>query len=193
MGRHGFGGKLNMFLKIFAVSFCLTASPPLDEARTGSDSFDYYFGEFKAFEMPASDSMAKLITRRLSESLFETNSSEKFYERLRSLKDFLRHHPEKVERLIDLDRLLQRDFEARLKKAKTKRYLYSASGAIVGALVGLPIGNVFGNKLIWIAVPAGLIVGASAGFLLGSVLEIPDYTYDAGTLTNDLELIEEGL
>lgn len=162
------------------------------------EKFNFYLGEFAENKFEESDSAHFYIEKRLAESMFDTNNASQFKSRLRRLQTAFRHYPDQVLRFQRLDDQLSDIFESKLQRAKRIRWLSAAGGAVVGALVAVPVGRAIGGgKALLIAVPAGALAGAGAGFLLADLLTMPDYAYDdlgaAGDLIDGLEQIDEAL
>ena len=82
-----------------------------------------------------------------------------------------------------------------MKKAKKLRWYFTAGGVLAGMVVAFPIGKFIGKsaKAIAIAIPVGAVLGGGAGFLLGDLLHMPDYYYEPGSVTDDLQLIYDEL
>lgn len=155
---------------------------------TTDASYDYYKTEFEIHFLESKDPMAKLIDLRLADSIFDTTSETEFLSRLRELKRLVQENPERVGSLKRLDAYLQRRFEEKMKSAKKKRWLYAAGGAVVGALIAIPIAKAInGKNILWIAVPSGALAGGGLGFLLGHLLEVPKYSYTSQVLTEDID------
>jgi len=184
--------KIILFL---ALSFCSSGLFAGSEEWESASEFDFYFSEFFFHEMDRKNPMSELIMERLAESFFDTTSADVFKTRLDLLKTEATLHPDKLDRLIFLDRELQSQYARRLEKAKSKRWLYAGGGAVVGALLGIPagklLGGTLGNKALWISIPAGALLGGGAGFLLGNLLEMPPYEYASGMINRDLHLMDD--
>lgn len=182
-----------MFLATcFAFALSLTAYPD----STGNPDFDFYLGELIEDEREDKDPTHKLVAGYLAEAILQANSNEDFQNYLQVLNQAVREHPERHRRFRQLDRALQTGFQEKLKAAKKKRLIYAASGAIIGALVGIPVGRMLNSsKLIWISIPAGALAGGGLGFLLGNLIAKPDYEYEAGSIhgTHDLDAIADKL
>src|SRR5262249_29461448 len=144
--------------------------------------FDFYLQEMVSHELAPDAPMSRLIYEYLVEATFDTNSENVFKERLQRLAQAQQDHPDRMGRFQSLDRYLQREFEKKLKSAKTKRLIYAGAGAVIGALVAIPIGRAIhsGAQSLLIAIPSGALVGAGVGFLLGNLLAMPHYTYESG-------------
>ncbi|MDB5038278.1 MAG: hypothetical protein JWQ35_1806 [Bacteriovoracaceae bacterium] len=173
----------------------ISQSPP--DVPNDETEFGYYYGEFLTYAMADDQPMAKLITDRLAESLFQASSSKELQDRLKLLKTSAREHPELLGRFVNLDTKMKRSFTGRVSKSKQKRLLYTVGGAVVGAIIGLPVGKLIsahttlGIKVLWIAVPAGALLGAGAGFLLSQILDMPENIQSSDFLSKDLESIRE--
>ena len=174
----------------------LTAAPPED--ASDDDAFEYYLGEFLTYEMDVKHPMAILIANRLAEAVFSTSKRAIFYGRIDRLRSAIKEHPAKYRRLVDLDRRLTKAFSIRIKEAKKKRLYYAIGGSAIGAVVAIPLGRIIGSqfsqigsKALWIAIPTGALAAGGLGFLLGNLLHVPDYSYEAGSLIEDLELLYE--
>lgn len=185
-----------IFNLILASAFILSPSDRL--SQTGNEAFDFYWGEFTDHYLEQSHGMKGLIEDGLAESLFFTTSEQDFRFYIRELQLFLQQNPDRLADFRRLDRKLQREFEKRLEHAHKKRWLYSAGGAVAGALLALPAGQLLPATLgsaarLWIALPIGIVAGGGLGFLLGHLLESPAYAYSEGVLLEDLEWIEDEL
>ncbi len=186
-----------MWLQTLALGLTLVAQTGSNESATGNEEFDFYFGEFVTFEVSEKEpQLGNLIMDRLAESMFNTNNGETFRTRLALLKKAYYDHPLKRMRFNALDARLQVMFESKMKAAKRKRWIYTASGALAGALIAIPIGKVIASsastvRLLTIAVPIGAVTGAGAGYLLGSLLAMPKYEFTPGSLTTDLEVRDQ--
>ena len=175
---------MNRFLLSLALIFGSSGLLRADDL-----SFEYYFKEYQTHFLEDSDPMIKLIERRLAESLFETNQETEFKRRLSLIQSLIDERPEKSKSLRRLNRLMQEQFSDRLTRAKQKRWLYAAGGALVGALIAIPIakGLNASSQTLWIAVPSGALAGGGMGFLLGHLLEMPKYEYSSTLITEDLD------
>lgn len=176
-----------------ALNFIADVQPDL-----GADSeseYAFYLSEMLNHSMPVDAPMAKLIEERLVETIFDSTDADVVKNRITALSTALKSRPELVERTIHLDRALTKAFDAKLAKAKTRRLIYAAGGAVVGALVAIPVGRLISTsaQTLWISVPAGALVGAGAGFLLGHLVEMPDYRYELGGLNWDTHALREFL
>jgi hypothetical protein len=151
--------------------------------------FEYYFKEYQSHYLEDSDPMIKLIERRLAESIFNTSQETEFKRRIHSIQSLVDERPESAQSLRRLNRLLQEEFSDRLKRARQKRWIYTAGGSLVGALIAIPIarGIQAGTQALWIAIPAGALAGGGLGFLLGHLLEMPQYEYSSTLITEDLD------
>jgi hypothetical protein len=183
--------KILIFLGFSVLTTSLFAT---EDPSQKEDEFSFYFSEFTTHQLEKSEPMAKLIVQRLAQALFDTSSKSEFELRLRILRTALKTNPELFDRFMSLDARLRDEFDTRVKKAKEKRLLFAAGGTVVGALVGIPAGKLLsqstslGSKIIWITIPAGALAGGGAGFLLGDILEMPNYGYHDGDLRGDLDL-----
>ncbi|MBN8554493.1 MAG: hypothetical protein J0L93_03530 [Deltaproteobacteria bacterium] len=183
------GGVFLLSVSVYA------ASEPIDN----ESEFGYYFNEFISHELDTTEPMAKLIVNRLAETIFDTTSKSEFEGRLRMLRSSLKAKPELLDRYMSLDARLRNEFDERIEKAKEKRMLYTVSGAVIGAVVGIPVGKVLststsmGMKVMAITIPAGALTGAGAGFLLGQLIEMPHYDLQEGALMGDLDLMNKEL
>jgi hypothetical protein len=173
-------------------SFAMISQTPDIEDVTGNEAFDFYFGEFILHELEGRHGMRRIIEEGLAKAVFSTNDSDQFYRFLHVLKEAMLEHPERLKSFQRLDRLMGLEFEIRMKKAKRMRWLYTAGGALAGALIAIPVGKVLSNttKLgraaLVIAIPSGILAGGGAGFLLGHLLAVPHYQYEAGDLSEDI-------
>ncbi len=152
-------------------------------------AFEFYLKEFESNYLTKDDPMLKLIENRLAESVFETSDQAEFQRRLSRISELYRLRTDHAQSFKRLDRALKREFEDRLHKAKRRRWLYAAGGALVGALVSIPIAKAISaqSSALWIAIPVGALSGAGAGFLLGNLMETPKYSYASGMLSGDIE------
>ena len=54
-------------------------------------------------------------------------------------------------------------------------------------MVAFPIGKMIaGGRYLLLALPAGALAGAGAGFLLSDLINMPHYQYSEGDLTDDV-------
>jgi hypothetical protein len=178
---------------VLSLAYLLSGAS-IDEAPTGDSNFDYYFGEFTTYEMKSDQPMGKLITERLAASMFDTTDEKTFRTRIQLLLNSEKENPDKTERYLKLDSYLSAQFESRLKEAKHKRLVYTAVGAVVGAVIAIPAGLMIGpkvtsmgTKVLLLTIPIGALAGAGAGFLLGNILAMPKYDYEPGVLSKDLK------
>lgn len=182
-----------MIALLLGLSLMSTAAEEFDGPNV---DFDFYLKELVSHEMAADAPMAKLIRDYLAEAVFDTTSEKVFRDRLRQIQQSLQENPNRLDRFKSLDSALSRSFEARLESAKQKRLIYTAAGAVVGALVAIPVGRVIGGstKALLIAIPSGALLGAGAGFLLGQLVAMPHYTYERGMVNRfDLAEVDEFL
>jgi hypothetical protein len=186
-----------IFIQSLLISLPLLLEPP--HAPTSDETeFGYYFGELMTYGGEESHPMVNLITTRLSEALFQSESTTVFQERVRLIKRSAEDYPELAPRFAKLDTHLQKSLGKRVQSAKGKRLIYAATGAVIGALVGIPIGKLIaahstlGQKVLWIAIPSGALLGAGAGYLLGGILEAQKLA-DANLLSRDLTSMQEEL
>lgn len=163
------------------------------------NEFGYYYGEFMTYGMEDTHPMSRLITDRLAESVFQSEDKDTLQARLRLLKKSSSDYPELVTRFAKLDERMQRSFTTRVTKAKSNKLLYTAAGALIGAVIGLPVGKLIathttlGMRVLWITVPAGAIAGGGAGYLLSDLLERPEKVQSSDLLSKDLQTIEAEL
>lgn len=168
----------------------------LSSADEGSDSelaFDFYLNELIEHEMSVDAPMARLIERHLIAATFNTTDGDILKDRLRRLAEAYRDNPDKVDRFKRLDNGFAVAFEKLMKSAKQKRLIYTAAGAAIGAVVAIPISKAISgsSKVLLLAVPLGALAGAGAGFLLGQIMAMPDFEYERGFFSRDLEEIED--
>jgi len=182
----------------FLFSLRLVSVWSADDHLSGDPAFDFYYGDFLNFDMKIEDPLAVLITHRLAEAVFSTTDGSEFKKRIQFLLDARQENPDKLDRFVKLDRILETEFDTRLKQAKQKRILYSEVGAVVGAIVAIPAGLLIGSqfsslgaKVLLIAIPIGALSGAGAGFLLGDLLAIPHYHYEPGLLSKGLQAYQD--
>jgi Txe/YoeB family toxin of Txe-Axe toxin-antitoxin module len=186
------------FIQSLALFLTALSGPP--EVPTIEESeFAYYFGEFVTYSMEDANAMSRLITDRLADSLFQSETNETLQTRLKLIKNTSQEYPELVGRFAKLDARLQTTFNARVTKSKSHKLIYTAAGALVGAIIGFPAGKLLSNhsalgtKMLWITVPAGALVGAGAGYLLSGLIEKPDSSHSSNLMSKDLETIEAEL
>lgn len=172
---------------IVAASAWLLPSAPED--------FDFYLGELVTHELSADDKMSILINERLAESIFETSDEAIFKQRLTALHAALEKNPSKLDRFNDLDRRLSAVFAERVRQGKRVRLLYAAGGAVLGALVAIPIARLASTSrtALFIAIPAGVLGGAGAGYLLGQMIGMPHYDLEGSLFNKDLEFMNTEL
>jgi len=158
-----------------------------------SSDFDFYLEELVSHELDAEAPMSQLIVQNLAESIFDTESEKVFQARLQRLRTAFSDHPRRAERFVTLHRALEKVYAAKIKEAKRLRMIYSGAGAVVGALIGIPVVKSLGGstKLLLITVPLGAAAGGGAGFLLGNLLAMPDYEFDSTVLDFQLRDIDE--
>lgn len=184
---------------IIAIAFALQifASPQGDLDRELTDvDFNFYLRELVDNELSSDSPMANLIYDYLVEATFDTTSESVFRSRIDALHRAQQENPDKIQRFLALDKRLARSFDKKMAESKTKRLLYAGAGAVVGALIAIPIGRAIqpGMKVLLIAVPAGALLGAGAGYLLGDLLAMPNYTYESGMVNNwDIAEMDEYL
>ncbi|TVQ79867.1 MAG: hypothetical protein EA369_03710 [Bradymonadales bacterium] len=184
MNRFRFARSLlaSLGLYFFANSLWARELPP---------EFDFYFYDFKSHQLAFDDPLARLISERLAESVFSVKTGEEVVRLLRLIEDSLAEQPERWPLSLSLHRALEREFEKRLALAKTKRKIYSATGAVIGVLVAIPAGymlsKAFGSQLLWLVVPVGGLAGAGFGFLLSDLRYSPPRSYDRDLLSQDLD------
>ncbi len=164
-------------------------------AESPDADFDFYVQELVAHELPDSDPMVPLIERGLVDAIFNTTKEAVFKDRLRKVHQLAREHPDRIERFDRLDRQFSQAFELKLKEAKRKRTIFTLGGAVAGAIVAIPVGRLISKstQALLIAIPVGALVGAGAGYLLGDLVAMPDYSYEAGSLNTDLDEINDFL
>jgi hypothetical protein len=174
--------SLLMALQIFAVE------PAADQ----TSDFDFYLEELVSHELATSAPMSQLIIQNLATAIFDTDSAEVFYSRIAKLKESFRDNPRRAERFVALNQALQRAFDVKLQEAKRLRVIYSAAGAIVGALIGIPVGKAIGssNKVLLLTIPVASAVGGGAGFLMGNLMVMPDYEFDSRALDFQMNELE---
>lgn len=180
---------VNKYAWIFFLSVLLFGfRPSISHADT--QAFEFYIWEYETHYLTEEDPLALLIERHLAESVFDTTSKSTFEARLKRLQALIAQRPDRLESLRRLDQYLQQAFDVRLKRAKNQRWLYAAGGALVGALIAIPMGRLVSSsaQTLWISVPIGALAGAGAGFLLGELLTVPRYAYTSGLLERDLEI-----
>ncbi|PIR22195.1 MAG: hypothetical protein COV44_09265 [Deltaproteobacteria bacterium CG11_big_fil_rev_8_21_14_0_20_45_16] len=162
-----------------------TLSPQL--GPTDSDAFNLYYIEFTENYLEPKHGMKNIIEKSLAEAVFSSNDETQFKNFIRLLKNASESAPERNKDFRRLDRLLATEFETRMENAKSIRWIYSAAGAIAGAVVAFPIGKmVAGGRYLLLALPAGALAGAGAGFLLSDLINMPHYRYSEGDLTDDV-------
>lgn len=169
-----------------AISLPLAAQ---ETGPTGDPDFDFYFTELIVQELQPEDPMIALIEDGLIEAAFNAESDTDFKYRLRLIQQLAEDYPDKLPELWSFDRRLQHTFEDRLDRAKTKRLIYAAGGAVIGVAVSIPVGKLIGKtwKSLWISIPVGAASGAGFGFLLGHLTQMPRFTYESGLIRSDLE------
>lgn len=153
--------------------------------------FNFYLGEFAENRFEDGSSYQRLLEERLSAATLKTTRESVFKNRLRQLQEAYRRYPETQLRFQRLDELLQDGFSEKLKKAKRIRWISATGGAVIGALVAIPIGKSMGSSLagkaLYIAIPIGALSGAGLGFLLGDIFAMPDYRYEDLGVSSDIE------
>ncbi len=175
----------------------LVAGVPPSELNDRDDTeFGYYMGEFLTYAMPDDEPMANLITHRLVDTLFDSRNQKVFDERLMSMKTYSEKYPELLLRFEVLDDQLKTSLSSNIKESISKKYIYAAGGAVVGLLVGIPVGSALashttmGSRVLWLTIPAGALVGAGAGYLLGGLLS-RESIHEFNSSSSDLGLIED--
>jgi hypothetical protein len=168
---------------------CVVALTSTTLAESSTDSFEYYFKDYALHHLEDKDPLAKLIEERLAESIFDTTSELEFKNRIRAIQQLLEDRPERAQSLRRLNRLLEKNFQEKLSRAKQRRWLYSAAGAVVGALVALPISKSMSThaQTLWIALPVGALAGGGLGFLLAHLIEMPKYEYTSALISSDFD------
>lgn len=151
-------------------------------------SFHFYLGEFVENKLPENHPMLSFIEDSLAEEMFNTNNSQLFKERIRKIQAAYRSNPNYITRFDQLDRRLEDTFQEKLKRAKRIRWLSAAGGAIIGALIAIPVGKQINSKALWIAVPTAALAGGGLGYLLADLLAMPDYDYSDVPISSDLEM-----
>jgi len=144
------------------LSITLCASAFSLENEDSDVEFNFYLKEMVDHAMAQDAPMASLIANYLVEATFDTTSDRVFKTRIRQISKTLEDHPDKIDRFQYLDGKFKRTFEKKVAAAKQKRLLYAASGAVVGAIIGIPVGKLAGGgtKALFISVPSGALVGA---------------------------------
>lgn len=179
------------------LSLAIGISSPTLENEEADAAFNFYLKEMVQHAMAVDAPMANLIEKYLVEATFDTTSESVFKTRLRAIQATLEDHPDKIDRFQNLDSKFQRAFDKKISAGKQKRLIYTAAGAAagaaIGAVIGVPVGKAMGTgtKALFISVPTGALVGAGAGFLLGDIVAMPDYSYERGSVDWDLKEIED--
>lgn len=173
------------------LSLCLLSFSP----ETGDENFDFYLGELIVSELEDNDPMHRLMVDYLVESVFSSNDQSEFSTKVNAIRETSREYPERMLRFRSLDRKLQKAFDEKIKRAQKKRWLYTAGGAVMGAVIGFPIGKAMGGSapLLWLTIPTGALAGGGAGYLLGKIILMPDYQYETGMINGDVENILDDL
>jgi len=184
-----------MLTFVLGFALGLVGAAPVDSENDKQSAFDFYLEELLAHEMSADAPMSRLIEDYLVEATFDTTSGDIFKDRLRKIQRAVKDRPDRIGRFQRLDDRFSDVFRAKLSEAKHQRMIYTAAGAVVGALVAIPVGRAINKsaQVLWISIPAGAALGAGAGYLLGNLIVMPDYTYDPGTLNFDLKQIQDEL
>ncbi len=182
-----------MIAQILLGTAFLLSSP--EDQSDATVAFDFYLNELTEHEMAADAPMARLIEKYLVEATFNTTSEAVFKDRLRRISKAYSQNPDKSERFRRLDSGFTVAFEQVIQKAKKKRIIYSAAGAVVGALVAIPVGRLIStsSKFLLVSIPVGALAGAGAGFLLAQLIEMPDFSYERGLMSRDLQEIDDFL
>lgn len=155
----------------------------IERLEAQDSDFSYYLGELQEQKLKDDDPMRRLIIRRLAEAVFDTAQSTAISQRLYEIQKLSSKRPDLYSAMAQLDANLQSVLQSKIKIAKEKRLIYSASGAAVGALIAIPLVKLPISKLLrtegpvslWIAVPSSALMGGAAGFLLGDLLEISSF------------------
>lgn len=182
-------------IEIFALTLSLLTG--IDDELGDDLDFTFYLSEFATSELPKGDPMQQIIVDHLVESVFNTTREDTFQQHIRLLKSTAKSNPDKADRFSTLDSRLKVEFDKKMKEAKQKRLIYTAGGAVAGAVLGIPVGKMLsnatsmGSKILYLTVPAGALAGAGAGYLLGDLIAVPNYSYEPGTMTRDLELVQQ--
>ncbi|MGA0162911.1 MAG: hypothetical protein ACO3LE_01495 [Bdellovibrionota bacterium] len=184
------------------ISLIMIFSMPSDRIEDWDDfendhEFNFYLGEFIENNLDELHPLQVLIQDRLVENFFETSDQKVFQSRLRKLNQAFENHPKALLRFESLNEALYEEFNQKIKKAKTMRWIFTAGGAAAGALVAFPVTKMFARKaarsILLLSVPLGAISGAGAGFLLSDFLFMPDYQFDGLNVSSDLLLGLEDL
>lgn len=166
------------------------------EVVTEESDFGYYFGEFLTYAMEDQQPLSRLIIDRLAESVFQSETKEGLQSRLRLIKRTAENSPELATRFAYLDQKLRTSFNTRVSKSKNHQMLYTTTGAVIGAVIGLPVGKLIsshtslGLKVLWITVPATALLGTGAGYLLSELIDSPESAQPSDLLSKDLQSIE---
>lgn len=178
---------------VLGLSLSLAADIDVEKEEADAE-FNFYLREMVVHQMSADAPMAELIFQSLVDATFNTTKESIFRERIHSLQKTLQDHPDKADRFDKLDREFTRVFQKKVDEAKKKRFIYAISGAVIGAVVGIPVGKAISStsKILFITIPAGALLGAGAGFLLGNLLAMPQYSYESGMVSHwDLKEIDD--
>jgi len=163
------------------------------DSGTGPIEFQFYSEDFLEHEMEVTDPLARLISERLAESLFEAKDEAEFLDLARALRLHMNTEPDRWMRYLQLNTALKAEFERRLERAEYMRKVYSATGALIGTLVAIPAGyglsQFTGRKLYWLLVPAVGAAGAGLGFMLANLRYSVPASYSPEIFLDDLEEI----
>jgi hypothetical protein len=183
--------------KVIGALLCFLSQLSTLSASELPADFDFYFEDFKTHQLNVKDPLTQLIHRGLAESLFNAKNEVEFLRLSHLLRSELEKNPHRSEHFYSLEQALQWEFEVRLAKAKERKIIYSASGAVVGVLVGIPAGYFlskhFGQRLFWLLVPVTALAGAGAGFFFADIRHGLPEEFGSNIFNEDLKQIQEEL
>ncbi len=159
------------------VALTISSTGMIDQVDS---DFSYYMGELQEQKFANDHPMLKLIVSRLAESVFDTASSSVLSQRLYEIKKLQESRPDLNGVFNQLDGELQKILKKKVAEGRETRLLYSITGAVVGAIIAIPISKklVSGGvitpdaRALRIAVPSAALAGGTAGYLLGDLVHL---------------------
>jgi hypothetical protein len=187
-----------LWLTSFFAGLLIAATPTNEWNDFQADAeFNFYLGEFLENHLDEFHPLQVLIEDRLVESFFSSTNEKLFRERLKKLNAAFENNPSALLKFEILNQALQEAFREKVAKAKRTRWIMTTSGAVIGALIAIPIGRWVGpttlGPALALSIPVGALSGAGAGFLLSELLYMPRYRFDGLNVTADISLALEDL